>query len=59
MQEKTLKRNLIITGEVKWTLQYSLMIPVMLHASVSEVSLSEKNPQERTPQFGNRGSEGF
>ena len=38
---------MIITGEVKWALQYSLAIPVILHGSVesSKVSLSEKNPQ--------------
>ena len=52
---------MIITGEVKWALQYSLGIPVIPHGSVvsSKVSLSEKNPQYRTPQFGNGGSEGF
>ena len=45
--EKTLKRNVIITGEVKWALQHSLPIPVILYGSVesSKVSLSEKNPK--------------
>ena len=46
-QEKRLKRNLITTGEVKWALEYSWEISVILHGSVerSKVSLSEKNPQ--------------
>ena len=39
--------TLIIMGEVKLALQYSLTIPVMLHGSVKSfrVSLSEKNPK--------------
>ena len=40
---------------------YYFIIPVILHRAVggSKVSLSEKIPQYRTPQFGNGGSEGF
>ena len=40
---------------------YMLIIPVILHRSVggSMVSLAEKIPQQRTPQFGNGCSEGF
>ena len=61
MARKDVKENLISTGEMKWALQYNLTIPVILHGSVesSKVFISEKNPQQRTPQFGNRGSEGF
>ena len=38
---------MIVTGEVKWALQCSLAIPVILHGSVesSKDSLSKKNTQ--------------
>ena len=43
---------------------YSYIIYLVIHilqgsVESSKVSLSGKTPQERTPQFGNRGSEGF
>lgn len=41
--------------EVIRALNYSLTIPDILHGSVEnfKVSVSEKNPQLRPPQFGN------
>ena len=48
-------------GQKSTIIYYDLIIPVILHRAVggSKVSLSEKIPQYRTPQFGNGGSEGF
>ena len=59
MTRKVIKKESDYHGKV--TLQYSLAIPVILHGfpESSKVSLSEKNIQRRTPQFGSRGSEGF
>ena len=48
-------------GDKSTITYYDLIIPVILHRAVGgpKVSLSEKIPQKRTPQFGNGGSEGF
>ena len=48
-------------GDKSTIIYYDLAIPVSFHSTVggSKISLSKTIPQERTPQFGNGGSEGF
>ena len=48
-------------GDKSTITYYDLIIPVILHRAVGgpKVSLSEKIPKQRTPQFGDGDSEGF
>lgn len=49
LAKKELRKNVIIKGEVKRALQYSLSIPMISYGSVEsskKSSLSEKTPQK-------------